>query len=774
MKLGNLRTNILARLALAVLAVTPACLAQASLTNVSVYSDQLDNGWQNWSWATVNLANASPVQSGTKSIQVTAMPYQGLYLENAGLPPANYTNLVFWINGGPAGGQLLNVQATSAGSAQPSVNLSPLPKNSWTQVVLSLQSLGVANDPSFDGFWIQDRSGTTQPSFYVDTIQLQASTGPVTTGPAVTNAPVAISVDAAAARHPISPWIYGAAFATAAQCADLNLPVNRSGGDSETRYNWQINAHNHAADYFFESIADTGSSPGQSADQFVSGAKSAGTLPFLTIPIIGWAPKLGSNRSILPSYSIAKYGPQTASDPYLPDAGNGIRTDGTSITNNDPNDANVPVDAAFQFSWLQHLTNQWGLAASGGVPLYLLDNEPSIWQSTHRDIHPTGARMDEIWQKSTNYALMIKSVDPGALVAGPEEWGWAGYLYSGYDQQYTSVHGYSLFPDRAAHGGQDYIPWLLSQFAQLNQATGRRLLDYCTVHYYPQGGEYGNDVSTATQLLRNRSTRSLWDTNYVDTSWIASVVQLIPRMRSWVNTFYPGTKIGVTEYSWGADANINGATAQADVLGIFGREGLDLGSRWTAPDSSTPTYLAMKLYRNYDGAKSTFGETSVSTQTPNPDNTSAFGAVRSADGALTLMVVNKQLSGFTPVLVSMTNFSGGTAQVWQLTSSNTISKLPDLPVQNNSIATVVPAQSVTLLVIKPAAAPRLVSLGLQSASMFAFQLAGSSSGSYTIQSTTDFVSWRSWSTGSIPVDPPVFQISLTNGPQFFLRALVAP
>ena len=32
--------------------------------------------------------------------------------------------------------------------------------------------------------------------------------------------------------------------------------MNRSGGNAETRYNWQINAHNHAADWYFESIAD--------------------------------------------------------------------------------------------------------------------------------------------------------------------------------------------------------------------------------------------------------------------------------------------------------------------------------------------------------------------------------------------------------------------------------------------------------------------------------------------------------------------------------------
>ena len=105
-----------------------------------------------------------------------------------------------------------------------------------------------------------------------------------------------------------------------------------------------------------------------------------------------------------------------------------------------------------------------------------------------------------------------------------------------------------------------------------------------------------------------------------------------------MNTYYPGTKIAVTEYNWGAEGHINGATAQADILGIFGREGLDIATRWTTPDASTPTYKAIKLYRNYDGAKSAFGDVSISATGPNPDNVAAFAAQRSSDSAATVMV----------------------------------------------------------------------------------------------------------------------------------------
>ena len=152
-------------------------IAQAQ-SDQTVYTDALVNGWQNWSWATVNLSNTTPVQSGADSISVSAGPYQALYLHQAPFDSTSYAALVFWINGGPTGGQLLQVQATLNGAAQTVVTLPALAANTWTQVSLPLSSLGVQNQPDLDGFWIQDRSGTTQPTFFVDTISITAQPPP--------------------------------------------------------------------------------------------------------------------------------------------------------------------------------------------------------------------------------------------------------------------------------------------------------------------------------------------------------------------------------------------------------------------------------------------------------------------------------------------------------------------------------------------------------------------------------------------------------------------
>jgi PKD repeat protein len=516
------------------------------------------------------------------------------------------------------------------------------------------------------------------------------------------NPAVTVSVDASANRHTISPLVYGVAYGTSTTLADLNVPLNRYGGNNASRYNWQLNADNRDFDWYFESIADTSAVAGERGDTFISQSKAANAQAMLTLPMLDWVAKLGANRGKLASFSQAKYGAQTGNDSqWYPDAGNGVlQATSQNITGNDPNDANVPNNTTLQQGWVQHLVSQWGTASGSGLKYYILDNEHSIWQSTHRDVHPTGATMDEIRQRMIDYATMVKNVDPAATVVGPEEWGWSGYFYSGYDQQYGAAHNWCCFPDRAAHANWDYLPWLLDQMHQNEVATGKRLLDIFSVHWYPQGGEFGNDTSTTMQQLRNKSTRSLWDPNYVDATWINDKVQLIPRIRNWVATYYPGLQTAITEYNWGAESHINGATTQADIYGIFGRENLDLATRWTTPDPSTPTYKAMKIWRNYDGNKSTFGDMSVAASAPNPDNLSAFAATRTSDGAMTVMVINKVLSGSTPVTVNLANFScAGTAQAWQLTSTNAITHLSDIGISGSSFTTSVPAQSITLYVV---------------------------------------------------------------------------
>ncbi len=547
-----------------------------------------------------------------------------------------------------------------------------------------------------------------------------------------------VVVDAAADNRAISSLIYGVGSSdsldlnapTQAQIAEIGASLSRIGGNLLTRYNWQIEAANHAADYFFESIAHGSGTPGKTMVDFVHKSVGAGAAASVTVPIINYVAKLGPNRSILPSFSVAKYGQQQATDPWFPDAGNGIRTNGTKITNNDPTDANTPLTSAMQAGMVDHLIAQFGTSANGGVPFYTLDNELGLWHETHRDVFPTGVTMQDEFSRMLQAAQIIRARDTNAKILGPEEWGYLGYLYSGYDKQWSEINNNynpNQFPDRANNGGMDHLPWLLSQFQAYQQTIGERLLDYLTVHYYPQGGEYDDsqndlsagEVTSTMQLLRNRSTRSLWDPNYTDESWQGQVygkLNILPRLKGWIEQYYPGTQLGLTEYAWGAEKHMNGATAQADVLGIFGREGLDLATRFRVPPPGSPTFYAMKMFRNYDSSGSKFGDINARATVENPDNVSAFASRRASDGALTIMVVNKNLvdpnniSATTSIDLSFSNFNAsGIAQHWQLAANNqsnlTISEITrrsDLNIVGNAFSVQVPRQSVSLFVIPKA------------------------------------------------------------------------
>lgn len=544
-------------------------------------------------------------------------------------------------------------------------------------------------------------------------IPLPHSMATMTMIDAAANPPVTIAVDVQQDLHAIDPNIYGVNNADSNTLNQLNSPLNRYGGNRTTRYNWQQNTDSTAMDWYYQSYPDA-NVPGGLADNIVQNSHNAQAQPMITIPMIDWIAKAGAGRSVLWSFSIQKYGPQQGSDAeWYPDAGNGIKQDGTYVVGNDPNDANVPNSTAFEQTFVNHLVGKWGTAAQGGVRYYVMDNEHGIWYDTHRDVHPVGASMDEIRDKMIAYAEMIRSTEPNALIVGPEEYGWTGFFMSGYDKQQCEQKqaqgDFSCWgnpPERANHGGMLYMDWLLDQLHKHDVASGHKMLDVFTLHWYPQGPEYSDDVSTATQLLRNRSTRSLWDPNYTDeTDWIADKVQLIPRMKNWVNTYYPGLKIGITEYGWGAENHINGATAQADVLGIFGREGLDLATMFTDNSIDPNSFLgkAFRMYRNYDGNKSAFGDTSVQTVAPDPDNVSAFGAVRGGDGALTVMVISKYLGNNTTVTIQMNNFqSTGNAQVWQLTSAGAITNLPAIQFGGAGFDATVPPRSITLFVIPTA------------------------------------------------------------------------
>jgi hypothetical protein len=644
------RRVALAATAVCALALPP--LWAAAAPPLVVYDDQLENGFANWSWGTFNFSAAAVVHGGRDAISFTPADWSGLFFHrDAGIDPTIYSGIQLWIYGTGTGRQSLTVALTLAGNpigqALPLAGFiagGAVPAGAWALATVPFASLGVTTaSPAFDGFWLQDATGGSQAPIYVDDAQLSAwATPPPPPPPGGT---VTVAIDPAAGRLPISPLIYGVNFGDDTQAAQRRWPVRRWGGNATTRYSWQDDVNNRASDWFFENLANTDANPaalpnGSTSDVFIDATRAAGGQPLITVPTIGWTP---IDRTERWGFSVAKYGPQQQTECTADgnaswcnaDAGNGVRLDGTPITGNDPTDTSRAIDPSFVTGWMAHNAQRTGTAAAGGVRFYALDNEPALWNSTHRDVHPNGLTYDEQWQRTSAYAAAIKAQDPGAQVFGPAEWGWCGYFFSAAD-------GCAAGADAAAHGGEPLLDWYLDQINQYQAAHGVKLLDYLDLHYYPQsdGVALSDDESAATSALRLRSLKSLYDPTYMDESWIGQVVQMIPRMRAWVANHLPGTRIALSEYNWGNDNGLSSALAQAEALAIFGREGVDLATRWVAPAPNTPVEDAFLLFLDYDAAGSQVSGDSVQAVSANVDQVGAYAVLGPAN-QLFLLLFNK-------------------------------------------------------------------------------------------------------------------------------------
>jgi len=676
-------------------------LYQTPSADCVIYDDALGAGWNaGGSWDTDYVPDsAAPVHSGSAALAVThTAAWGGLYLHNdAPLDTRDYRTLRFWLHGGAAGGQSIKVWLHAADYvAGTPVTLDAPAAGTGTVVDVSFEELGAPTRIRAVAW--QDAAGSAQGTYYLDRIVLVADTPappPPQNGPALT-------IDVASNRRAINPHIYGINFASETLAAELNLPLRRYGGNAATRYNWQLDVSNRGSDWYFENIpntvADEGALPdGSASDQFIEQDRRTGTRSLLTVPLIGWTPK---DREYRGGFSVAKYGTQQSVDPWRPDCGNGKDTNGNHIAGNDPTDTSVAIDTNFVQDFMAHLSNRYDTGF-----FYSLDNEPMLWHHTHRDVHSDYVGYDELRDLTYEYAAAVKAKDPSAATFGPTVWGWTAYFYSALD----SAPGGAWWndpQDRNNHGGTPLVPWYLQQMRDYETAHGTRILDYLDLHYYPQadGVALAPAGNGDTRDRRLRSTRSLWDPTYTDESWIAEPVRLIPRMREWVVTNYPGTKLALTEYNWGALDHINGALAQADVLGIFGREGLDVAALWSPPDPGDPGAYAFRMYRNYDGDGAAFGDVGVSAASADQGQLAVYAALRTADSALTVMNVNKTDDTLTS-LVSLEGFNAsGVAWVYRYsaTNANAIVTPADIIFSGASFDATFPPESITLLVLPPA------------------------------------------------------------------------
>lgn len=418
-----------------------------------------------------------------------------------------------------------------------------------------------------------------------------------------------VTLDCAAPARPISPFVYGTSLRPMRDLPEqweTRTAARRWGGNHTTRYNWALgNAWNTGKDWYFKNV-DYDHKAAPAHVRFIEDDIAHGAATAITVPIIGWVAKDTTSYG----FPVALLGGEQDREPGSADVGNGVSPRGALLAPRPPTQTSAPMPPEGIGRWVASIRARDLARGKRGVWMYILDNEPTLWSETHRDIHPEPTSYDELLQRTIDYGTAIRRADPDARIAGPALWGWTAYFGSGVDKAAHPRH-----PDRDRHGGVALLPWWLRETAAHERRTGVRLLDVVDVHFYPQGKGIGigtsGETDAETSARRIRAARALWDPTYRDESWIGEPVELLPRLRRWIDAEHPGLGISIGEYNFGAEGHMSGGLAVAEALGRFGTEGVTSAFYWDYPPAGSPAAAAFRAYRDFDGKGSRFLDLSV-------------------------------------------------------------------------------------------------------------------------------------------------------------------
>jgi mannan endo-1,4-beta-mannosidase len=506
---------------------------------------------------------------------------------------------------------------------------------------------------------------------------------------------VSYTISPQADRKVISPYVYGCNYSQVTNfTTGENFTIARDGGNRTTAYNWENNASNAGSDYVFSSdnfmcsylgIPDANSAiPGIAYTTVIDSANKHNAKSLMTLQLAGYVSrdKKGSLTTPAPNSRWCQVIPKKPS--------------AFSLTP-DTTDGKVYMDEFVNF-----LVNKYGLASAGGVKAYALDNEPDLWSNTHKYAHPDTPRCQELIDKTIAMSTAVKAVDNSAEIYGLVSYGFAGFLSFQDAPDWKNLKGsYSWFLD-----------YYLDKTKAASTTAGKRLVDVLDLHWYPEAmGDNRICFSTANTVndkkARLQAPRTLWDPDYTENSWIGqwfkSYLPLLPKVQSSINTYNPGTKLAFTEFDYGGAGEITGGIAMTDVLGIFGKYGVYASNYWAGSEISF-IRLAFKMFRNYDGNNSTFGDMNIGAVMSDKENSSVYASVSQAsDDVMHVIVLNKSMtqsiSGSFDMNNTLNNYTTGSVYAFTSTSTS-IQKLNDITLSGNKFTYTLPALSVYHFVLR--------------------------------------------------------------------------
>lgn len=514
---------------------------------------------------------------------------------------------------------------------------------------------------------------------------LSALTAVIITGTALTSAvpinnasaageyELAVSVSTKGSRQEISPYLYGvnSQFRSEEYLYDATAAGSaRQGGNRFSGYNWETNYSNAGRDwlhysdqYLVDFDKELLAIPGGPAIEFAQEA-AAKNVPYkiTTIQMAG--------------YVAADDGGEVTEDEIAPSSRwlevKAEKGSEFSMTP-DKTDGYVYMD-----EYVNYLVNTLGDASTEtGYQAYNLDNEPSLWSSTHARMHPDKVTCEEIISKSIEYSSAIKKVDPKAEIFGLALFGVGAYT------------SFSSAPDWEEHSDEYdwFISYYLDEMRKAEEKAGKRLIDVIDVHYYSEAKgqcrvtECSDYTHTDCIEARLQSTRTLWDSTYIEDSWIGQYQQpylpILPNICESIDKYYPGTKLALTEYNFGGGDHISGAVSTADALGIFAQHGVYVSNLWALNSDISYQMSALDLYTNYDYNGSAFGDTLVTASTSDITQGTAYASIHGSDESkMNIVLTNKNLTDIQKATISIDSEAEYTsAKIYGITGDSSEIKL---------------------------------------------------------------------------------------------------
>ncbi len=499
---------------------------------------------------------------------------------------------------------------------------------------------------------------------------------------------IVFSVHADEGVRPISPLIYGA-NQPGLDCDDAKARFTfcRHRSNSWSTYNWETNASNAGkADCNENNDAlSASSSPGAAIVERIDAAAAVHAGSVVTLPTLGYVAADKASGSAAPECS----GDISASVDYLNTRVVKSRAHKGAALSLTPDTSDGWVNQDELVAFLKSVRGDANL-------LFSLDSQPELWHLDHDKLRSQPLGYAEHLALSESYAKAIKDNWAGAPVLGLVGYG------------FLAAYNLQESPDFATDG--PFLPYFLQGMSERSQQAGVRLLDYVDLHWlselYPDGARVIYDGATpAAVAARVQAPRSLWDPDFVEDSWIGSLVggpiELLSWMQDAVDDNYPGTRVSLSEWAYGGTAHVSGAIAAADALGTFGQRGVGLAGALSFGTQSPYLIGAFQAYRNYDGQGSAFGDTSVSATSSDVSRAAIYASIDSADPSrLVLVAINRSAEAVASALTVEHDTSYASLKPYCITDGHAEPAAGSaIPTEgNNAFSLQLPAYSVCTLV----------------------------------------------------------------------------